>query len=288
MTLSQETGTIMLPQDRYLTLKGEKIRYWDEGTGPKTLVFVHGLASNVHYWQKTVPMLSQHYRVLALDLLGFGASSKPRARYDHLFLIQCLKDFLDELKVKSCVLVGHSMGGGIALEFAADYPAYVEKLVLVSSAGFCRTLPFVYSLISLPAVGELMMRPHSVEVAGKFVRRFAYRKDQISDDFVREIHRHHQTKDYFSAFLSVIRNHIDITGIKNSVLKLTRAHTPLLKMPVLVVWGKEDELLPIKNAYRAVELIPQAELHIFDACGHMPQLEHPEKFNQILLDFMHQ
>lgn len=276
----------MAPLDRYLYMRNHRVRYWDEGSGSRTVLFVHGLASNVHYWYKTIPVLREHYRVLAFDLLGFGASSKPKVRYDHHFLIQCVKDFLEIMQINSCVLVGHSMGGGICSEFAVTYPNLVEKLVLVSSVGFCRYLPLAYCLVTLPILGELLARPYSLKTAGKFLRNFVYEKRQITDEFVYEIHRHHQSPDFFRTFLSVIRNHVNLFGIKNFVLELAVAHSIFLKAPTLIVWGEEDRLLPLKNAYRAKELIPHAELHIFKQCGHIPQLEHPEQFNRILMDFI--
>ena len=272
--------------DKYIDVNGYKIRYWDEGRGKKTIVFLHGLASAVEYWEKNIPVFAKQYRVVALDMLGFGASDKPKINYTHETLVKFLKDFLGALQIKKCVLVGHSLGGGVALAFAEEYPEKVSQLILVSSAGFYRKIPWIYRVVTLPFVGECFFKPHSIETTEKFIKQFARQKHQITRAFVIKMHSMHQSKEYFRIMLNIMRQFITISGVKRKLLEKVKVNIRHLTMPVLIIWGRNDRLLTVRGAYEAKKLLPEAELEIIEHCGHMPQLEHPEKFNQRVLAFL--
>lgn len=269
-------------EDKYITVKGIKTRYWDEGSGQHTFVLIHGVGASVDHWEKTVPVLQKYARVIAVDLVGFGATEKPEICYSHKMFQQFLYDFLKKLKINRCILVGHSMGGGIALEFAASYPETVEKLVLVSSAGFDRKIPFSYILVSVPLMGKLLLQSKSKAMMAAVMRRFAYQKAGISDNLVKHAHSHFNSPGAKGALISAFRQHVGIQGIKKSILEMVKKKTKMIDMPVMIIWGKKDKLLSPQGALNAKKLIPQAELYFIEDCGHMPQLEQPEIFNQLL------
>ena len=227
-------------------------------------------------------MLSKKARVIALDLIGYGKTNKPRIKYKNEIFIQFLKKFLEALNIKKCILIGHSMGGGVCLQLAVDYPQYIEQLVLVSSAGFYKKLPLAYRLASLPLLSKFLLKACSPVIMAAMIRYFAYEKNAISDDFVDRANDYWHSDGAIKALRGTISQNVNFRGIKKSIMKAVKQKALKLKVPVTIVWGKEDELLSLKGAEMAKQLMPHAKIHILDHCGHMPQLEQSEEFNRII------
>ncbi len=269
-------------KSHYISVNGIKARYIDEGEGDQTLVFVHGLAGSVDYWEKNIPYFSKKVRVIALDLVGCGKTDKPKLKYKNEMFINFLKNFLDLLNIKKCILVGHSMGGGICLQIAVDFPGYVEQLILVSSAGFYKKLPLPYRLASLPFLSKFLLKARSPDIMAAMIRYFAYEKNAISDDFVDRASDYWHSDGAINAMRGTVSQNVNFRGIKKSLIKKIKQKALQLKVPVTVIWGKDDNLLSLKGAEMAKQLMPHAKVYLLDHCGHMPQLEHPEEFNRIV------
>lgn len=273
--------TNSLFKDRFISVNGLKVRYWDEGEGPQTILCIHGVGASVDHWSIIIPSLAQKARVIAVDLVGFGLTDKPKARYTHAYFQAFLENFVSALHLKSIILVGHSMGGGVVIEFAANHPELVTQLVLVSSAGFSFQIPFSYKVVSLPWFARIFLHTRSKRMFGLIMKRFLYKKEAMTDQLIIAAQRCFQAKGAKRALYSTFKEHVNLRGIKRSILHLIKDKVAELKMPVTIIWGAQDRLLNIASAYRAKELIPHAKLHIFSDCGHVPQLEQPEQFIQV-------
>ncbi|MGD9108744.1 MAG: alpha/beta fold hydrolase [Gammaproteobacteria bacterium] len=274
-----------MPRDKYITIDNIKVHYWDEGDSNIPIILVHGINANVSFWHKNFSALAKTHRVIALDLLGFGDTDKPHVKYNVTMLAQFLGDFLRGLQIKRCYLVGHSLGGAVSLQFALWFPNVVEKLILVSPVGFTHKLPLIVRLGTLPFICQLI-KYISKKLITKVIYLYVYDKKCITKEFLQNNYRIAQLPGVRRVLISLLRQNIDIHGIKKEIIEPVMENLSQLTMPVLIIWGKNDKLLPVKNTQAALRLIPQAKLEIFDKCGHIPQLEHPEKFNQLVKSFV--
>ncbi|MGD9152087.1 MAG: alpha/beta fold hydrolase [Gammaproteobacteria bacterium] len=274
-----------MPQDKYIKVSNIKVHYWDEGNSDIPIILVHGINANVSFWHKNFSALAKTHRVIAIDLLGFGDTDKPQVEYNVAMLAQFLDDFLRSLQIKHCYLVGHSLGGAVSLQFALWFPNVVEKLVLVSPAGFTHKLPLIVRLGTLSFVRQLL-KYIGKKLIAKAIYLYVYDQTCITQEFLQNNYRIAQLPGTRRVLISLLRQNVNMHGIKKEIIEPVMENLSKLTMPVLIIWGKNDKLLPVKNTQAALRLIPQAKLEIFDKCGHIPQLEHPEKFNQLVKSFV--
>ncbi len=272
-------------QDHYIEVNGIKTRYWEEGSGDVPLILVHGLAASVEYWEENIQALAKNRRVIAMDLIGFGLTDKPKICYDSDAFVNFLKSFLAQLNIESFYLIGHSLGGSVCAQFAMDSPGRVKKLILTSSAGFDKQLPLLLRLGSLPLLGKLLDLC-TRDVFAKVIRGFSYNPRSFSDDLIDRLFHLRKLPNASYAVINVLKNHVNVFGIRKRLLARVREGMSNLNMPVLIVWGKDDPLLSVRGAHKAKELIPHADIHLFDQCGHVPPLEHPEQYSQLINDFL--
>jgi len=273
-------------EDRYTVVQGYKTRYWDEGTG-YPVVLVHGLGSCAESWLFNVEGLAQRYRVLVPDLLGFGRSDKPT---DHRELSltrssRFLAGFLETQGVRKAHLVGNSMGGIVSLQFAVDYPQMVNKLVLVDPAGFGRDVHITLRLQSLPVLGEILATPSrrntrlSLQIA-------SYQHGFITAELVERFYEIARQPGMKAPYLAAVRQGITLGGVKRQILEPLQARLSTITAPTLLIWGRHDQVLPIGHLKMAKELLPHAQVHIFEDCGHIPQMEKPDEFNRLVMQFL--
>ncbi len=251
--------------------------YRVEGKG-EPLVLLHGEAFARDIWGQTIKEASRFFTVYAPDLPGFGCSDRPAVEYGLAFYVDFVKDFLDALKVDTCAIAGASMGGEVAAAFAAKYPGRAARLVLVDAKGFSplikglRTLPVLGSTLSLFMFG-------SREVLKRHVEGMLYDKRMLKEELVdREWAR---LKDpAYRNWLSKNAKYLSTVdpGLPG-MLKSVKART-------LIIWGKEDALLPLEDAYKFGECIPRSEVLVLERCGHLPVIERSEEFSRALLTFL--
>jgi pimeloyl-ACP methyl ester carboxylesterase len=259
------------PEEKTIAVFGQTIHYWDVGVGP-VVVLVHGLGSGkAEDWRYAIGPLSQKYRVLALDQIGFGHSDKPLLDYSIHTYVEFLNEFLRDLKVEKASLVGESLGGWISalyvLEAAGGHLVPVEKLVLVDAAGLKQDRP-------IPD-----LNPSTLAGMRKLMEGVFYDTSWLSDDMVRRIFADKLAKNDGYTIHSLLSN--PALGGERMDDKLANIH-----VPTLVVWGKQDALLPIVSGERYAAGIAGAKLVSVDNCGHVPPVEKTAEFVAAVTAFL--
>lgn len=278
------SATEQFTQLRELTLHGNRVAYLDEGAGD-VLLLIHGIGGSSECWRDVVHKLSLRYRVIAVDLLGHGQSDKPRSDYSLGAFAVWLRDFLDALNIYEATVVGHSFGGGVALQFAHQHKEYCRRLVLISSGGLGPDLGRLLRMLSLPgaeiALQLIASRP-AIQVGT------ALRKRALSSG--REVTRYSETlkgqaalsnRHSRAAFLKTLRSVVDRRG--QAVCALDRLRADL---PTMIIFGDQDRCIPVAHAYSAHEAIPGSELHVIPGVGHQPQVQCPDTVARLVGDFI--
>jgi pimeloyl-ACP methyl ester carboxylesterase len=265
-------------------LSGRDVNYVDLGSGEGLpVVFVHGLGGQWQNWLENIPRVAQERRVLALDLPGFGLSEMPRDRITITGYGKCVDAFCEALGLGRVVLVGNSMGGFISSEVAIQFPERVERLVLVSAAGITtanlRRAPVLLAARIATAVTAytaarheaIARRPVSRHVALALVARHPSR---IKSDLAWE-----------GLFKGTGKPGFD-DALRASLEYDFQDRLGETRAPTLIVWGENDTILPARDAREFERLIPQSRTVVMEDTGHVPQLERPTIFNDLLLDFL--
>jgi 4,5:9,10-diseco-3-hydroxy-5,9,17-trioxoandrosta-1(10),2-diene-4-oate hydrolase len=254
----------------------------DEGT---VVILIHGLGGSVENWMYNINTLAQHHRVYAIDLAGFGRSDKTSVLSSFSKGAQFVNNFMEIQHINRASLVGHSMGGGVTLQFAIQFPDKIEKMVLVDSAGLGREIHLLVRLISLPFIGELLTRP-SRRGTVQLLKTYIYDPALITDELIELVYQLAILPDAQKSFLLCLRSGINSLGLRTDTIRSIIDNLTNIVTPTLVIWGKQDKILPLSHGYLAEERIPNAELHILDPCGHIPQMERPEDINKLILGFL--
>lgn len=272
------------PQDNYIKLGSVNIRYWSRGEG-KPIILLHGGGSSIEIWSFNFGVLAQYYHVYAFDMVGTGKSDKPSASYSLDYQTEFLQKFMNALDIDCATLIGNSMEGSIALKLALKSPERVNKLVLVSSFGLGREISFFERFLgAFPAIAFLA-KP-SRRGAKMVLSPCVYDSKSLLAEWIELSYRLFKLPGTKQAIISLIKNNIDLWGVKDEVFKPIVNRLESIAAPTLIVWGKQDKILPIKHAYIAANKIPHNSLHLFDRCGHWAQVEYPQQFNQLTLEFL--
>lgn len=273
----------MVIERRFISVNGIRTHFIESGQG-YPLVLVHGLGASSISWSENVDPLSRHYRVIALDVPGHGDSEKPdNVRYNMYSGANFLDAFLDTLSIPRATIVGNSAGGLIAAQFAISKPQRLDALVLVDTGGLGRELRWFLRFASLPILGEFLENT-SVRNTRALLRSIFYAPRPMEDGLLQELMRVRNLPGAKTAALECIRSHINLWGMKRDSVLTEKLRS--LSMPLLIVWGEEDQIIPVSHARRAMELLPQAVVRIIPRCGHWPQMERPDEFNQIVVNFL--
>ena len=265
-----------------IEVDGARINYAEIGTGP-AIVFVHGLGGCWQNWLENMPRMAElGYRAIALDLPGFGSSPMPPWPISIPEYGQLLGDFREALSLGTCTLVGNSMGGFIAAEVAVGEPEWVDRLVLVSSAGIShatmRRGPVLAGARISILVNPLLRR---VDIAS--MKRRGLRKLALGGVM------RHPDRMPREMLVEFIAPALGAPGFVPAVAALTGYdlldRLERIRVPTLVVWGRDDLVVPAADAAGFLQRIPGAELVVFDDCGHVPMAEHPTRFNRLLARF---
>jgi pimeloyl-ACP methyl ester carboxylesterase len=272
-------------KDLFTSVNGVRTRYWAKGDQGTPLILIHGLGGFAENWVYNMGPFSQHYRTYALDLLGFGQTDKTPLVHDMRFLVRFIHDFMVTLHIEKASLIGNSMGGGLALQLAVDYPAMVEKLVLVDNAGMGREVCSDFKLCSLPVLNGLILS-FGKNDPSRMLKMLAYEPSVFTPEFKELMSKYSSSPAAVKALLSTISASINILGQKGKITRPLRENLHTIKSPTLIVWGKNDRVIPVAHAQIAVKSIPGARLELFDKCGHIAMYEHPDKFNKLVLDFL--
>ena len=233
-------------------------------------MLLHGIAGSSHTWDPVIPLLAPNVRVIAPDMLGHGASAKPRGDYSLGAFASGVRDLLDLIGIDRVTIVGHSLGGGVAMQFAYQFPERCERLVLVSSGGLGREVTPFLRAATLPGAEWV------VPLLGKLARRTSL--GPLLPPGAAEVTRGFASlaeTDAGRAFVHTARSVIDLTGQRvDASDRLYLAAT----MPTLLVWGDRDRFIPAEHGRRAAELMPGSRLEIFRGAGHFPMHDEPHRF----------
>lgn len=274
-------------ETKFIEIHGMRQAVVDEGDGDEVLLLIHGMAGSAQTWRAVLPQLAKKYRVIAPDLLGHGQSSKPRTDYSLGAFAVGLRDLLDELGVESATVVGQSLGGGVAMQFLYQHPDYCRRLVLISSGGLGPDVGLILRLLAAPGAEFVMpvIAPSPVLRAGNAV------KSWLSSAGLRSPRGAEMWSAYSSfgdsetrqAFLRTLRSVVDYRGQAVSALNRLNLREGL---PILAIWGEDDNIIPVDHAYAALEARPDCRLEILPGVGHFAQVEAPEKVIDLLDEFI--
>jgi pimeloyl-ACP methyl ester carboxylesterase len=271
----------------YRELHGSRIAYREVGRGP-VLVLVHGVSGAMHTWDGVAPGLARRHTVITPDLPGHGLSSKPRGDYSLGAFASVVRDLLNALGHRGATVVGHSLGGGIAMQFAYQYPERCERLVLVDSGGLGDEVAPILRAATLPGaelVIPLIADRRAVAVGrwlGQFATALGWTSGRDPDEVARAVSSLSDAEAR-RAFLLTLRSVVDHRGQRVSARD--RLHLTAL-MPSLVIWGGRDRVIPVAHGRRAHEEMPGSRLEVFDDAGHFPHLSDPARFVDVVSDFI--
>ena len=271
---------------RTVRVHGHTVGYRRAGRG-EAVVLIHGLAGSSRTWKDVMPVLSRTNDVLAPDLLGHGESAKPMGDYSLGAHASGLRDMLATLDVPSATVVGHSFGGGVAMQLAYQHPELCDRLVLVSSGGLGREVSWLLRILSLPLAEQLMpvLFPRWVADRGDDMSRFLRRRG-FEAPRLGEMWRAYSSlagAENRKAFVRTMRTVIEPGG--QNVSALDRLYLAS-HLPTLIVWGDRDQIIPVAHARVAHEAIPGSRLEILQGIGHFPHVEAPDRFVAVLRDFL--
>src|SRR5918992_2650325 len=270
-----------------LRLHGHRVTYRTAGRGP-ALLLLHGIANSSETWERVAPLLAERFTLIAPDLLGHGASASPPGDYSLGAHASGARDVVTALGHERVTVVGHSLGGGIAMQFAYQFPERSERLVLVSSGGLGREVSMLLRAAALPGA-ELVLPfllprwigrvADGVSWAGT---RLGLRPQQDIGELLRGF-LSLADAEARAAFLHTLRAVIDPGGQRVSGGdRLYLAES----LPTLLVWGERDPIIPPAHGVAAHEAMPGSRLEIFARCGHFPHLDDPVRFVELLRDFV--
>lgn len=272
-------------ENQYIEASGLRFRYQQTGQG-QDLLLVHGLGASLEYWERIIPSLAKHYRVTAIDVPGFGLSSKPDVHYGLPFFTRALASFCEALGLESMYLAGHSLGGALSLDFAATYPEKVKKLCLIDNAGFSRQVTWAFRIMSFPWIAKRLMYK-TKSTYEKVLKLSVYNKAAITPDFVDRLYEMAKSPEHRRTVLYILANHANLRGMKMKTLKpLWQKFKALGAMPVKIIWGDRDPLLNVSQIKAAKKHLQQADISVIHDCGHIPMLEKPEECLSLMLKFL--
>jgi pimeloyl-ACP methyl ester carboxylesterase len=270
-----------------ITIHDQRISYRSAGSGP-VLLLIHGMAGSATTWRQVMPGLAQRFTVVAPDLLGHGRSDKPQGDYSLGAFASTLRDVLVALGHERATVVGQSLGGGVAMQFSYQYPERTERLVLVGSGGLGREVNPILRFLSFPG-SEAVLRlacggrvRGAIESVGSGAARVGFRPAPV----VAELWRSYASladDDARSAFMRTLRAVVDTGG--QAVSASNRLHMAA-EVPTLIIWGDADPIIPVEHAHAAHASIPGSRLEIFEGAGHYPHCEAPERFVDVLSEFI--
>jgi pimeloyl-ACP methyl ester carboxylesterase len=278
----------MTPTDRFVDVAGVKTRYWARGSSGPTVLLLHGIGCSVLEWKHNIQALAARHRVVALDLLGFGLTDKPAdADYTLRGHARFVLDAMTALGIERAHIVGNSLGARLGLECAVMAPARVTSLVLVDPAGMdLRPTIIDFRLASLPLVGELATRPSPMGLRMLWRKAFFDPDAHVTKALVADKVALAALPGAQAAFLKTLRHFLNFQGFLPDTVRPLHAAMPNIQAPTLVIWGHDDRFVPHTHAHVVARLMPEVQVQVWDRCGHTPQIEQAQRFNEVVPAFL--
>ncbi len=276
-----------LPTDRYVDIDGLRLRYWLEGDAGPSLVLIHGIGGSVDVWRKQFEQLPRTHRVLALDLPGCGRSAIP-LEYppDTLRLLaSAVRAVMQATGIERATVIGSSLGGAVTVEFAMRWPEMVASLVLIGPAGLTHKVAWALRLMTIRGVGELLTLPDRTRTAHA-IRGCVANPAVVEEEDIDRAFAMATLPGAQDAFLRLLRTYASVRGLDRKELRRLQTGMRTIHAPTLVIWGEQDQILPISAAYTALEYLPNAALIVRNESGHLVFVEEPAWFDELVTAFV--
>ena len=277
----------MISSCEEIVIHGHRVSYRRAGDGP-AIVLLHGVTGSSRTWTDVIPRLAERHTVIAPDLLGHGESAKPRGDYSLGAYASGVRDLMIALGVEKATVVGHSLGGGVAMQFAYQFPERVDRLALVSSGGLGGEVHLLLRAATLPAAEYVLplLCAQPLRDAGAGVARLLGRAGLRPGSDLEEMARGFASLgdlEARQAFVHTVRGIMDIGGQRISARdRLYLAAS----VPTLLIWGEHDRMIPVAHGREAHESMPGSRCIVYEQAGHFPHRDHPWRFAGDLLDFV--
>jgi pimeloyl-ACP methyl ester carboxylesterase len=265
---------------KFIDLNGLSTHYIEKGSGDP-IILLHGFFFDTYMWNKNIDALAEKFKVYAFDLWGFGFSTREPLDYGYPLYTQQLQEFMDAFEIPRASLIGQSMGGGTIINFTVSNRDRVDKIVLVDAAGMPNRLPIMGRISNLPILGELMYN-----LKGDFIRKmtldntFLHNKRIVTDEYFENATRFHKIRGTTEVMLYITRKQFFDTLLEE-IKKLS-----LMNVPTLIVWGREEKSISLPIGEEMHRILKGSRFEILDQAGHCAQIDQPDRFNQLSLDFL--
>lgn len=265
---------------KFVELDGLSTHYFVKGSG-EPVILIHGFFFDTNMWNRNIDVLAEKYKVYAIDLWGFGYSTREPLDYGYPLYAKQLLKFMDAMHIQRASLVGQSMGGGTIIKFAISNPHRVKKIILVNAAGMPNALPVMGRISNLPKIGEFMYGLKS-----NFVRKFTlgstflFNKEMIKDEFYDQLTRFHKIERSSEVMLYVTRKQFFDT-LSEEIKELSS-----MKMPILIVWGREEKSIRLSIGEELAKTLKGSRFEVLKQAGHCSNIDQYVQFNQLALDFL--
>lgn len=257
----------------FAKIGNHNIRYLESGNSDKTIILLHGLGASAERWLQVIPYLAKQYRVIAPDIVGFGLSDKPTLDYTIKFFSNFLDGFINHVSVSRPVsMMGSSLGGRISIDYAIQNAHNVEKMILVSPAGINEE-----PTAALNSYIQAVIHP-TPEDARKAFLMMAGNNRKVEQDVISDFVNRMLLPNSKLSFMS------SLLGLKKSIL--TQETLGKISSPTLIIWGKDDKVIPIENAIVFSKSIKNSKYVAMEKCGHTPFVDEPELFSKLVLQFL--
>ncbi len=264
---------------KFVNLEGHSTHYVEKGKGDP-VILLHGFGADSYSWNNNIDALAKSFKVYALDLWGFGYSTREPLDYGYPLYASQLLSFMDALNVQKASLAGQSVGGGTAIYFCVQHRERVNKIILVSSAGMPNPPILAHRIIALPGLGECLLSLRTDLIRKLMIKRvFLYNK-KITQDYFDNLTRFQKIRGTNEAFLKILRLRFFDT-LMDEVCRLGK-----MDVPVLIVWGRHDRGIPLERGQAMHRILKGSQLRVFDRSAHEAHDEQPKKFNRLAIGFL--
>ena len=256
--------------------------YIEKGKGDP-IILLHGYFFDHHLWDYNIDELAKYYKVYALDLWGFGYSS--RDEHDHSYNLYCQQtlSFMTTLNIDSAHFIGQSMGGGTIIKLALDHPKKIKSMTLIDPSGMPNPQPLIAKIFSLKGVGEFFLNRPGMSIRRKNMMKFwVHNKSIATKSFMETMLAHHQVKGTTYSLLNILRNNFWPTLLAE-IKQLSDT-----KIPCHIIWGRDEKGIPLETGQTMANIIKKASFHIIEEAGHAPNLDQAEIVNSIILHNLNQ
>jgi len=260
---------------KFIDLDGRSTHYIEKGEG-EVIILLHGFFYDSYLWDSNIEVLAKHFKVYAVDLWGFGYSTREPLDYGYQLYSDQVLMFMNALDIQQASLMGQSMGAGTAIWFCVQHRQRVNKLILVDAAGMPHGLPLTGKFFNLPKVGEFFLGLNTNLIRRKNLADvFIHNKKLITDNYFENVTRFQKIKDTKERMLTILRKEFFHT-LSDQLQQLSQ-----LDVPILIVWGREDKAIPWQKGEEMHKILKGSHFEILDNAGHVPNYECAKDFNNL-------